>query len=346
MTSIVRTLSRGLMAAAIAGFVIASAGHADAADKKYKIALSNSYIGNAWRVQMINLMNAYAKEHYGDKVEFTVTSTGADVQKQIAAIQGMISQGVDAILINPASDTALNPVIEEATEQGIVVVDFDQVVTAPSAYKINVDFVKMGELHAQWLVDQLGGKGKVIINRGVSGFQADRDMHLGNMNVFNKHPGIEVVTEIYGKWDDGVTQAELTKALTAHPDVAGVTNQAGEYGALQALLNLNYKLIPMTGEGANGWRIAMEEYKDKGLKGLSAGEPPLVGAYALKTAVDIIEGNPPADKQMWVQLPVVTTDNLQPGVNVFPEAPHTLFADLEVPGTGIKATVKEALGEE
>ena len=36
--------------------------NASAADKVYNIALSNSYIGNQWRVQMVNLTKAYADE--------------------------------------------------------------------------------------------------------------------------------------------------------------------------------------------------------------------------------------------------------------------------------------------
>ncbi len=74
----------------------------------------------------------------------------------------MISDKVDAIMINPASDTALDSIIEEACKQGIVVVSFDQAVTAPCAYNIGVDYVKLGEIHAQWMADTLGGKGNVV----------------------------------------------------------------------------------------------------------------------------------------------------------------------------------------
>ena len=313
--------------------------------KVWKIALSNSYIGNEWRVEMINMLKAYVRDNYAGKVELIINSSGPDVQKQIAAIDDMISQKVDAILINPVSATALNPVIAEATKQGIVVVDFDQNVTTSAPYKVTADFIAMGEAHAQFIADTLGGKGKVIINRGVAGFEADTNMVKGNMNVFKKYPGIHVVAEVYGKWDDGVSQAELTKALTAHPDVQGIINQAGEYGALQALLNLKYSLnIAMTGEGSNGWRLAMLKYKDQGLKGLSLGEPPMSSALALKTAVEVLEGKHPP-KHQTVPLPRVTTDDLKPGVNVFPDEPPTVFADIEIPGSGIHLTIKDAEGK-
>ena len=116
--------------------------------KVWKIALSNSYIGNEWRVEMINMLKAYVRDNYKGKVDLIVNSSGPDVQKQIAAIDDMISQKVDAILINPVSATALNSVIAEATKQGIVVVDFDQNVTSSAPYKVTADFIAMGEAHA------------------------------------------------------------------------------------------------------------------------------------------------------------------------------------------------------
>ena len=78
---------------------------ASAADKVYNIALSNSYIGNQWRVQMVNLTKAYAAKYYKGKVKLTVVNSGTDVQAQIAAIDDMISQKVDAILVDPASES-------------------------------------------------------------------------------------------------------------------------------------------------------------------------------------------------------------------------------------------------
>jgi ribose transport system substrate-binding protein len=332
-----------MIGATVACALVASPAHADT--KKYRIALSNSYIGNEWRVEMINMLKAYVKKYHADEVELIINSSGPDVQKQIAAIDDMISQKVDAILINPVSDTALNPVIAEAVKAGIVVVDFDQNVSSKLPFKVTGDFIEMGAAHAQFIADTLGGKGNVILNRGVAGFEADTDMYKGAVDVLKKYPDIHIVAEVYGKWDDGVSQAELTKALTAHPDVQGVINQAGEYGALQALINLKHPMIAMTGEGANGWRLAMLQYKDQGLKGLSLGEPPMSGALALKVALDVLKGNPPKEKDQSVPLPHVTTDNLKPGENVFPGVPPSVFADIEIPGSGIVLTIDDAQGK-
>jgi ribose transport system substrate-binding protein len=314
-----------------------------ASAKEYRIAVSNSYIGNEWRVEMINFMQAYAAKALKGKITLTVNNSGTDAQKQIAVISDMISDKVDAIMINPASDTALDSVIEEACKQGILVVSFDQGVTAPCAYNIGVDYVKLGEIHAQWMADTLGGKGNVVINRGVSGFPADKNLYQGTRNILDKYPNIKIVAEVYGKWDNAVSQQELTKVLTAQPNVDGVLNQYGTYGALQAFINLKHPFVPMTGQGENGWRIAMLADKDKGLKGVSAGDPSVIGAYALKITYDILEGKGPAEKNIAVNAPIVTTEDLKVGVNTFPDLSPTLDADTDIPGANLGLTIQDGM---
>jgi hypothetical protein len=73
------------------------------------------------------------------------------------------------------------------------------------------------------MADTLGGNGSVVINRGVSGFPADKDLFRGTGNILDKYPDIKIAAEVYGKWDNAVSQQELTKVLTAQPKVDGVS---------------------------------------------------------------------------------------------------------------------------
>jgi ribose transport system substrate-binding protein len=326
------------------GLAAIALGSSEVSAKQYKIALSNSYIGNEWRVEMINLMKAYVAKDLKDKVELTVDNSGTDVQKQIDAISAMISSGVDAILVDAVSD-AVNPIIEEAQKQGIVVVTFDHYIKAPTAY-VGVSLVNFGEVEGKWLAETLGGKGNIIVNRGVAGFEGDRDIYQGFRNSLDKYPDIHIVTEVYGKWDDAVSQAELTKALTAHPNIDAILNESGEYGALQAILNLKHPFVPMTGESTNGWRLAMLKYKDQGLRALSISDPPVMGVHALKLAVDILDGREPKDKIIWLPVTTQTSSDLKMGVNVHEDLPPTVFADVdEIPNSDIHLTLQDAMGK-
>ncbi|MGH7120316.1 MAG: substrate-binding domain-containing protein [Acetobacteraceae bacterium] len=326
--------------AAPAGFVR----QARAASKPYHIALSNSYIGNQWRIEMVNLTQAYARKYHPHDVALSVTSSGTEVEKEIAAMDDMISRHVDAILVDPASEAGLNPVIAEATRRGIVVVDFDHLVSAPSAYKVHVDFVKMGELQGKWLAEALGGKGNIIMNRGVPGFPGDIALHKGAMNELKQHPDIHVATQVFGRWDETVSQAVITKALIAHPNLDGVLNQYGAYGAVQAFLSLHRKFVPMTGGDSNGWRLAMLKYKDQGLRGISCGDSASLGAYALKIAVAVLDGKV-VPKDIVIPIPTVTTDEVRAGVNAFPDLPPMVYTAIDIPGSGFQLTMNDALGK-
>src|SRR4029079_6907375 len=82
----------------------------------YTIALSNSYIGNVWRTQMIKMAKAYAElpDIKPSIKQLLVNSSGNGAAAQIAQIENMITAGADAIIINAASPTALDPVVQKA----------------------------------------------------------------------------------------------------------------------------------------------------------------------------------------------------------------------------------------
>ena len=86
------------------------------AGKKLKIALSNSYIGNKWRIEMENVFKAaLGMEPYKSEVEGTWFNSGNDVSKQSQQISNLIAERVDAILIDAASPTGLNGIVTQAT---------------------------------------------------------------------------------------------------------------------------------------------------------------------------------------------------------------------------------------
>src|SRR5262245_30214070 len=187
---------------ALAGATAATGSDSAAgATKKFRIALANSFIGNTWRVEMENLFKAGCQmPPYKQTVTCSVYNSGNDVGKQTQQIANLISQRVDAIVLNAASPTGLNGIIKQACDRGIVVVSFDNVVTAPCAQTVNTDQFKFGQQGAQFLVDQLKGKGNVIMVTGVAGTFADSERNRGVDSVFKKNPGIKVVAKYSGNW--------------------------------------------------------------------------------------------------------------------------------------------------
>jgi ribose transport system substrate-binding protein len=259
--------------------------------KKYKIYLDLSYSGNAWSNSAANMIQALAKTPpYDQQVEFHKIISGADIAKQISDLQSMINSGADAIICYPLSPKALNGVVNQAAAKGVKMFFYDGTVTNPKAYNVSYITAGFGQNTAQYLVNQLRGKGKIFMNSGVSGTATDTMHNQAARSVFAKYPGIQVVSQYWSNWDAVQSKTNTLKALAANPDVDGIWSQDGEYGVVQALQQAGHKLVPVTGEMSNGYRNQLMTLHDKGLVGVSSGSAPTVGAYAFKLAMELLTG--------------------------------------------------------
>ena len=144
-------------------------GGAESDNGGYKIAFSNSYVGNAWRTAAVNIFDAYTADlvEQGVLSKAYSSSAGDDVQAQINEIRNMMSEGYDAIVCIAASATGLQSVLEEAAERGIVVVCFDTTVDSDLVYNVNTDQFEYGRLLAQSLADRMGGEGNILWIKGI-----------------------------------------------------------------------------------------------------------------------------------------------------------------------------------
>jgi ribose transport system substrate-binding protein len=305
--------------------------------RTFKIALSMSYVGNDWQIEAKNLVAAEAATPpYNHEVQLhtyvagAAGAGGADVNSQIEQMQQMIASGYDAIITFPISPTALDPVIKQACDRGVIVIAYDGAVTEPCAYNVHINQFAAGKFTAQWLVKALHGKGNIVEANGVAGTSVDTLRRAGAASVFKQHPGIHVIAQFAGNWDQADTQQGMARVLGADHDIQGVWGQVG-FGILQAYRAAGRKLVPTVGESENGFREAMDSHQ---VNGISYGSPPYTGAYALKEAVAILQRHK-MPKLMQVPLPLNTGAQLKrctdvtTGCNVFPsdKAPSTGFFD-------------------
>lgn len=328
-TTIVRRVAWTATLAASAAF--AFHGTAQAQQKKYKIYLSMSYSGNSWQTETSNEIKAMAATPPYDKmVELKTVISGTDVQAQASAYESMISAGADAIITFPISATGLNRAIRHACDKGVLVYTYSGTVTEPCAH--TVSFITSGfpANAAQWIVNQLKGKGNIIVVRGVAGNSVDKMINDGAMSIFNKYPRIKVVAEPYGMWSSQTSQQEVAKALAAHPDTDAIFGLNGTDGTIKALLAARKdKLIPVTGENDNGFRLALADPKlqARGLTGITSGDPIWTSAYAFKLMMEQLTGkrkNVPHNIEVplpWVtadKVKVCSGDTFEGGCNAFP----------------------------
>lgn len=307
--------------------VAAGAATAAVAQDKYDVYLSMSYIGNDWQAEAANMVKALASHsNYADRVNLQVQVAGPNAQRQIQQINTMVQAGADAIVVFPISPTALNNVVKNACDKGVTVIAYDGEITEPCAYNVTIDQLEAGRVTAEWLVEQLGGKGDVVMITGVPGTSVDSARTAAAKEVFEQHEGINIVGEAVGMWSQAVARTEMSKILATRDwaDIDGLWMQVGcftanamqlESGAAEA------DLLPCAGEGSNGGRIQMlpagtevegaaSPYAPMSAPRISYASPPYSGALALKLAVDILDGKEVPDLTT-LPLPIVTNETIR-----------------------------------
>lgn len=303
-----------LIAARLAALISSSA-----MAESYTIGLSNGWVGSEWRTQMIEEAEAAAAawKEKGVDIKLVIQSSDVDVQGQIGAVRNFINQGVNAIIINPNSPTAFDPVFAQAQAAGILVVSTDAEVSSPDAIYVGIDQKDWARKSAQWLADTLGGKGDIVAINGVAGHPANQMRVEGYQEVFAKSPDINILNEANANWDQAQGQQTMQNLLATYPEIDGVWVQdgmaAGAWRAIEAAGKTAD--IAATGEIRKDF---LDLWSSKKLNSGASVNPPGVMASALNVAVHRLQGKEFKDgifggvygNAIYIPIPFVSNENL------------------------------------
>ena len=253
-------------------------------DGGYVIGVSNTLAGNGWREEAICSVKAEALANGKVDKVIAISKNGGPTE-QIQDLQSLISQGVDAIVLLPADLEKLNPIIEEATKQGIVVVAVDSPVTAESAYVAVNDQVTWGALGAQFLADEMGGKGEILYMRGIDGVPADTERDQGFTTVLAKYPDITYKT-VWTGWDYTKGGEIAVQELTAG-NYQGIWTSGADYTVVNAFATVGVPPVPVTGQETNAFIGQLID----GKPGAVITNPAIIGGVGANIALRVLNGD-------------------------------------------------------
>jgi ribose transport system substrate-binding protein len=308
----------------------------------FTIGVSNGFISSEWRTQMLQNMEDVAAElgEQGINIELVVESANVDVQGQIQQIQNLINRGVDAIIINPNDQAALNLALEDAVAQGIVVVAVDQEISAQGVYNVAINQKEWAAESARWLAETLGGEGKIILIEGFVGHPANEARMEGVEEVLAEYPNIEVVGRESGSWDQATAQQVVSDLFASIPDIDAVWTQDGmAQGVWTAVRTANPDPFPIgTGEGHAGflklWQEISAEHPD--YQSFAVCNPPGQGADGLRIAVELLQGKQVDESQLagpfgntlYMPIPCrVDSENFAEMLEMYQDRPDTYVLD-------------------
>jgi ribose transport system substrate-binding protein len=305
------------------------AGGGGGESKTYVIGVSNTLVGNGWREEMICSVKAESLAS-GKVSKVIVANRNGGPTEQIADLRSLISQGVNAIVVNPSDREKLNPVIKQAKDKGIVVVAVDQAVSAPEAYVATNDQVAYGRLGGEWLAKALGGKGSVAEMRGIAGVPADDDRHKGFTEAISQNPGIKVVKETYTGWDYSKGGQQAIDLLNSSTKVDGIWTSGIDYTVVKAFQTLNKPFVPVVGADNNEFIHQLLTMNDK-LNGAAVTNPATIGGVGTSLALDVLSGKQVEREtlltpQVWDH----ATSKAELEKNYFPDRDPTYSSQVEV----------------
>jgi ribose transport system substrate-binding protein len=229
----------------------------------WTIGYASSYAGNTWRAGVMDRLQHEIIPKWkklGLIKEVIITESNLKDSVQIQQMRQLVDQGVDAIIVCCSNPTALNQTVKYAYDKGVPTFSAVGYLTSPYAVNSSANFVVGGYMMGDWMANEIGKKGNVLIVEGIPGTSASDSQDRGIKEALKKYPDVKIAGSIAGMWTDQIAQAEIQKWLATHPgDLNGIIIQsASELGAIRALKQSGRKMIPITVGGEEGalcyWR--------------------------------------------------------------------------------------------
>ena len=252
-------------------------------------------------------------------VEAVVLDAGGDVARQIAQVEDLIQQEVDAIIIWPTNGEAVIPAVRKAKNAGIPVI-----VTNSNIAEQGFDFIRsfsgpdnvtQGKRSAEIMCDKFKAMGieneaKVVHITGQPGYTTAIERAGGfEERLPEVCPNVTVLDTQPGDWNREKSQQVMEAFLVKYDDIDGV--YAGDdnmgVGALNAARAANREGIIFV--GATNFAVGYEAMAAGEYWGSIYQSPVDDAEAALKTAIDVLNG---VDVPFlnYFDTPKITQDNM------------------------------------
>lgn len=257
----------------------------------YTIAFADAGLQNSFLVmEYAEFKWGVAAEHGLVKPVFT--NANGSINQQIADIENLLTQHVNAIILNATDSTALCPTIAKAVAQHVLVFVVERAVNCGDYTQfLNDRDDQDGYLQGAYVEQRLHGKGNVVIIGGQEGNGATVQEVSAIEQEFHGHPGIHVLTVQYANYLPSTCEQEMRAILVKDPSIQAVDSISGNqgvgcYDAVKQAGRVG-QIEAWTGDDANGWLKVVNEAH---IPSIITPIPVKVGYWAVIEAVKALEG--------------------------------------------------------
>lgn len=293
-------------------------GGADVGEGPPRIALVMKSLANEFFATMADGARQHHEQHAGD-YELIVNGIKdeRDLAGQVALVDQMIAQGVDAIVIAPADSKALVSACKRAQDAGIVVVNIDNKLDDEvlKSQGITIPFVgpdnRAGaRMIGEYLAKHLEPGAPVGIIEGIRTAFNGQQRRLGFEDAM-KAAGAEIVASQSAQWEMDQANRIAAAMLGEHPEIAALLccNDSMALGALAAV-----KAAGKVGEvlivGFDNITAIQSAIRDGSVLATADQHGDQLAVYGIEYALQLLEGGQmPTDRSTPVDL--VTAETLE-----------------------------------
>jgi ribose transport system substrate-binding protein len=243
---------------------------------------------NTWTVQVSHETAAAAAKD-SRIAKFILLDAGFDQKKQVADIEDLIAQKVDAIIVQPVTSTSADASIAKAVAAGIpVIVHTGRIETDAFTTEIQGGAEHFGKVMGDFLVKEMGGKGNIWVLRGLAGHPEDTNRYNGLVQAL-EGTEVKILAEDHGDWQYDKAKKLCETLYLNNPEVDGIWSSGADMtrACVDVFKQFGAEIPPISGEGNNGF---FGQWIADNFKSISAEYSPAQGAAGIRAAVALLEG--------------------------------------------------------
>ena len=293
------------------GIMLHGCGQSGQSDGRKVIGVSMLSLQSEFVVNVKDALENAAKDK---EVRLIINDAQRAAERQVQQLESFISQGVDAIILNPCEMEASSPAVRRAREAGIPIINVNSETTAEPDGFVGSRDEESAEIALEHIAQKLEGKGNIVVMHGYMGQAAQLKRAAATKTVLSKYPGITILAEQTAEWDRAKAMSLMENWIQSYGNqINAVFAQNDEMGmgALQALeqANLKDKVVVVSIDAIGD---ALQAVKNGRLDATVYQDAKAQGEQALQMALDFIDhGDSIPEKAIFIPFQLVTKDNVE-----------------------------------
>lgn len=278
-----------------------------------KFGVSMSQFDDNWLTYLRESMADKAKE---EGVQLQFEDARSDVVKQLNQVQSFVSQGVDAIIVNPVDTAATRNITQSAVKAGIPLIYVnrrpDDSKLPEGVITVASNDLEAGRLQMEYLAKKMGGKGNVVIMLGDLANNSTHNRTKGMKEVLAKYPDIQVVEEQTANYmrDKGMDLMSNWLLSGREFDAVASNNDEMGIGAAMALQQAGRGKGSVLIGGVDGTPDGLAAVK-RGMLAASVFQDARGQARgAIEAAIKMAKGEK-VEQSVWIPYELITPENVE-----------------------------------